>query len=165
MHRLLEKVEKELDNIGDKGLTSSNLDTTFKLIDIYKDIKESEYYDCKTREGDSYDARRRGSDGRYMSGRDYWDERYHDGDWEARGRYNIDDKYNRYMTRMKEGMEKYTEGRDRYRNNGDSSDRMVDGIDMTMDAICMFVESLADFAETSKEKEIIRKHLNKMKNV
>ena len=29
---------RELENIGDKGITSSNLDTTFKLIDIYKDI-------------------------------------------------------------------------------------------------------------------------------
>lgn len=40
MHKLLERVEKELENIADKGLSSSNLETTYKLIDIYKDIKE-----------------------------------------------------------------------------------------------------------------------------
>ena len=45
MHELLEKVTRELEKIGDKGLTSSNLDTTYKLIDIYKDIKESLYYE------------------------------------------------------------------------------------------------------------------------
>lgn len=44
MHKLLEKVEKELHNIAEKGISSANLDTTYKLIDIYKDIKESEYY-------------------------------------------------------------------------------------------------------------------------
>ena len=40
MHKLLEKVEKELHNIAEKGISSANLDTTYKLIDIYKDIKE-----------------------------------------------------------------------------------------------------------------------------
>ena len=45
MHKLLERVEKELENIADKGLSSSNLETTYKLIDIYKDIKEHKYYD------------------------------------------------------------------------------------------------------------------------
>jgi hypothetical protein len=45
MDELLRKVKKELETIGDKGLTSSNLDTTFKLIDIYKDIKEACYYE------------------------------------------------------------------------------------------------------------------------
>ena len=36
MHKLLEKVEKELHNIAEKGISSANLDTTYKLIDIYK---------------------------------------------------------------------------------------------------------------------------------
>jgi hypothetical protein len=45
MEELLRKVRKELDAIGDKGLTSSNLETTYKLIDIYKDIKEACYYE------------------------------------------------------------------------------------------------------------------------
>lgn len=49
MQRLEERVCKELENIGDKGLTSSNLDTTYKLIDIYKDIKEAHYYEVKAK--------------------------------------------------------------------------------------------------------------------
>lgn len=143
--RLLDRVEKELDAIADKGLTTSNIDLAFKLIDIYKDIKESKYYDC---EAENYNGK-------------YWDGRYN-GSWEARG--NSDGRYDRYITRMKEGIEQYNNGRNRYRN-GDSQERMIDGIDMTMSAICMFVESLADFAETSKEKEVIRKHVEKMKNI
>ena len=65
MHKLLEKVEKELDNIAEKGITNSNLDTTYKLIDIYKDIKESKYYETNSG-GNEYDARMRDSRGRYM---------------------------------------------------------------------------------------------------
>ena len=38
MKELKNKVKKELDTIAEKGLTSSNLETTYKLVDIYKDI-------------------------------------------------------------------------------------------------------------------------------
>ena len=66
MRELLDKVEKELEKVGDKGLTSSNLDSTYKLIDIYKDIKEAKYYEKMCQEYDSNDERRRDSKGRYM---------------------------------------------------------------------------------------------------
>ena len=42
---------------------------------------------------------------------------------------------------------------------------MIDGIEMVMSSVCMFVESLFDFAESPTEKEIIRKHLDKMKKM
>jgi hypothetical protein len=42
MDELMRRVKKELSTIADKGLTSSNLDTAYKLIDIYKDIKEAD---------------------------------------------------------------------------------------------------------------------------
>ena len=35
MQELKNKVKKELEGIGEKGLTSSNLETAYKLIDIY----------------------------------------------------------------------------------------------------------------------------------
>lgn len=34
-----------------------------------------------------------------------------------------------------------------------------------MYAVCMFVESAMDFAESPEEKEIIRKHVQKLKNL
>lgn len=175
MHRLLEKVENELENIANKGLTSSNLEAAYKLIDIYKDIHEAKYYKTETekeKEEGRYEAR--GGRGRYSEG-DY--DRYERGgrggssgssnSYNARGSYNlynIDDRTQRQMERMREGMEYYDEGRGRYRG-GDSEERMIDGIEMTMSAICNFVECLYDYAETSKEKEIIRKHIEKMKKL
>lgn len=158
MHKLLERVEKELDGIGDKGLNSSNLDTTYKLIDIYKDIKESEYYDTKINKN-SYNEPRRDGRGRYMEyDRDF------DKDWERDDRYERFGPMGRYFLRLEDEVDNYNMARNRYRKGG-SQDRVVDGIDMVMEAIHKMVECLIDYAETSQEKEIIRKHIDKMKNI
>lgn len=45
------------------------------------------------------------------------------------------------------------------------STRIEDGIDMVMDAIHKMVECLYDYAETAQEKEIVRKHIDKMKSL
>lgn len=166
MEELLHKVKKELGNIADKGLTSSNLDTTYKLIDIYKDIKEAEYYE-KCNEEDTYGARGRDSRGRYR-GEDEWDRNYSRGG--NGGTYNHDRYYplnerdERYFTRMREGIYNYNEGRNRYRD-GDSKERMIDGVDMAMGALVNFVEYMMDNVETSQEKEVIRKHIEKLKKM
>lgn len=149
--RLLERVEKELDAIADKGLTSSNLDTTYKLIDIFKDIKESCYYECMTDKGND----------RYSGDKEYW-HRDRDRDWDRRG--GVDDRTERYLTRVHEGLENYNTGKMRYRN-GDSNTRLIEGMEMTMEAIQMFISYLMDYAETSQEKEVIRKYIDKIKNL
>lgn len=178
MNKLTERVEKELGSIAEKGLTSSNLDTAYKLIDIYKDIKESKYYQSEVEEknfGGDYDmSQRRDSRGRYMGNRyseyNRYDREDYDrsGYWEANGRYGnypyLDERSRRYLDRMMEGIDSYNEGKDRYRH-GEKEDRMLDGIEKAMSAVCMFVESIADFAETTEEKEIIRNHINKMKKI
>lgn len=167
MRELLEKVERELEKIGDKGLTSSNLDTTFKLIDIYKDIKESEYYQHMCEDEKSYDARRRDSRGRYMGhDEDDYDARGDRGG--SRGRYNTyypwGEREERYFDRIRQGMDEYAEGRGRYRD-GSSQDKMLDGIELAMTALVSFVETLYDHVETTKEKEVIRGHIEKLKKL
>jgi len=170
MHDLKAKVKKELDNIAEKGLTSSNLEATNKLVDIYKDIVEI----CEKEEGGEngmYEARGgRGENYRdSYSGYDDYDARGRSRDSRGRymdnyGHYPMDEKTERYLRRIREGMEDYNEGRNRYRD-GDSDQRMVEGIEMTMGAIVNFVESLMDIAETSKEKEIVRRYVDKIKKV
>lgn len=145
MEELKRKVKKELESIGEKGLTSSNLDTTYKLVDILKDICEIE------EKSESYDGRSRDSRGRYMG-----EDRYN--------HYPLDERSERHFDRMREGMYNYNEGKSRYRD-GDSKQRMIDGVEMTMGAIVNFVESMVDFAETATEKEIVRKYVDKLKNI
>lgn len=151
--KILEKVEAELENISNKGLTNSNLDATFKLIDIYKDIKESEYYENQIDNG-SYNGMRDRNYGRY-----YDDSRRMSGE-----RYDHYGPMSRYFMRIEDDLDNYCSSRDRYRN-GDSSERIEEGMDMIMESIHKFVECLADYAETSREKEVIRKHIDKMRDI
>ncbi len=65
---------------------------------------------------------------------------------------------------MREGMYNYRDGRSRYRD-GDSKDKMIDGVDMAMGALVNFVEYMLDNVETSHEKEVIRKHIEKLKKM
>lgn len=159
MEELLRKVEKELDNIGDKGITSSNLDTTYKLIDIYKDIKEACYYEDMSK--DSYGARSRDSRSRYND----WDENKYRGDYGHDRYYPLSERDERYLNRMREGLYTYNEGRNRYRDGDGGKERMIDGVEMAMGALVNFVEYMMDNVETSQEKESIRKYIDKLKKV
>lgn len=78
--------------------------------------------------------------------------------------YNINSTLEVANVPVGAGMSDYNAGRNRYRDGGSES-RMIDGIEMTMGAVVNFVENLIDYAETSQEKEIIRKYVNKLKNV
>ena len=42
---LCARIEDELSKIADNGLTTGNLEMTYKLIDMYKDIKNTQYWD------------------------------------------------------------------------------------------------------------------------
>ena len=40
MQNLCKIIERELEKIAEKGLTTSNLETAYKLVDMYKDLKK-----------------------------------------------------------------------------------------------------------------------------
>lgn len=175
MERILENVQREMKQIGEQGINANNIDVLYKLVDIEKDIYEIKE---KQKEGgkdsmmrggymdrDNYGAR--GRDGRYMDGRGGGNSSgYSDGGYGARGNYRggYDDRIYQHLDRIMEGADDYQYGRDRYRDSG-SQDRMEEGLEKLMYALCVFIESMADFAETPEEKEIIRRHIQKMKNL
>lgn len=173
MHKLAQDIKKEIKQIEETGLNAGNLDAVGKMVDIYKDIKEinemegNEMRDYRYGREDytynegrgGYGARMRDSRGRYMEGD------YNEGRGSNYGRggnfINMDPRMWDRLERIMEGAEMYEYGRDRYRGGG-SEERMIDGIEKLMYAVCTFVESMMDFAETPQEKEIIRKHVQKM---
>ena len=53
MKKLCELIETELQKIVDKGFTNTNLETAYKLVDMYKDLKNTEYWETK---GEYYDT-------------------------------------------------------------------------------------------------------------
>lgn len=48
MEKLCGLIEDELKKVVDKGLNVSNLEVAYKLVDMYKDIKNTEYWDVKS---------------------------------------------------------------------------------------------------------------------
>ena len=69
-----------------------------------------------------------------------------------------------HLDRINDGVEMYDYGRERYQH-GDSEERIYEGLEKLMYAVCMFVESAMDFAETPEEKDIIRRHVQKMSSM
>lgn len=170
MDKLVENIKKELKEIEEQGLTSNNLDTVAKLTEILKDVEEIK----KMEDG-----------GRRMDYRDggYRDKGYRTDEYPRR--YRNEDEYGRWMPprydrigpyrgndprmrdkieRIMEGVDMYEYGRDRYMH-GDNDGRLYDGLEKLMYAICMFIESTMEFAETPQEKEIIRKHIQKLQHI
>lgn len=153
MEKILENVQSEIKQIGEQGINANNIDVLFKLVDIEKDI-----YEIKEKQGGG--SMMRG----YFERDDYGSRR-------DRGRYmdrprgtSRDDRMYQHLDRIMEGADDYQYGRDKYRDSG-SYDRMEEGLEKLMYAVCVFVESMCDFAETPEEKEIIRRHIQKIKNV
>lgn len=162
MEKLIEQVKKELKEIQDKGLSASNLDLATKLTELQKELYEVQKLERGGSE-DMYGSRY--NDGYnvkfYRDGGGYNDGGYND-DYGRRGRNGrYMNPMRDQMARMMDGMEQYEYGRDRYMHGGDEN-RIYDGLEKLMYAMCMFAESAMEFAETPQEKEIIRKHLQKM---
>lgn len=219
LKKLEELVTKELEQITEKGLTSANLETTYKLIDILKDIKEVEEAGKETEGGGEdmkyFERGGRGGRGGYNGmypmdygeygesgynarGGGYNEGGYNAGGYNARGGYNAQGggynqggggynaqgggggynarggRYQHYgpdierfyekLERMMECVEEYFMGKNRY-HDGAHPGHMVEGLEKTMYAVCTLVESLMDTAETPEEKETIRKHIEKIKNL
>lgn len=177
MHKLLENTEKELKQIEEIGLNSNNVDNTFKLTTIAKNIYKIEDYKKGGSRMRYFDYNRGGYNDSEYGARRYRDNNYRDSDYpmyddygrrgvpgSGRGRYRGDEKINEHLDRIMDSADMYMYGRERYRDSGDS-DRVVEGLEKLMYAVCTFVESTMDFAETSEEKEIVRKHIQKMKNL
>lgn len=184
MEKLMEMVKKELGEIENKGITANNLELVGKLSNIYKDLAKGKHYEEESKQGGQemteYGRYREGGGGGYgTSYRDGYRDGYNDGggsggygaysDYGRRGvpgsgrRYS-NSRMSEHIEKMREGADQYEYGRERYMHGGDES-RVVEGLEKLMYAVCMLVESTMDFAETPAEKEIIRKHIQKISRI
>ena len=194
MKKMCELIEMELGKIAEKGLTTSNLETAYKLIDMYKDLKNTEYWETK---GEYYDTVLMEMQGGY-SERDY---SMMDDDYAMRGRKR--DRMGRYSREDGMGGQSYARGRDgrggnnrgsnQYSRDGGYSqndggysmyDRYMDAkqsyrSNQSMDGKQKLMESLEDYmddftekikemyrdSETGEERELIGKFMTKLQNI
>ena len=184
MDKLKEQVKKELAEMGNKGINANNLEVINKLAEIYKNLEKAEKLQKESKEEEGGQWMQ--DYGRYRDGggsyRDGYRDGYNDGgtgggggygtyaDYgrrgvpgSGRGRYN-NSRMRDHMERMMDGMDQYEYGKERYMHGNDDA-RMVEGLEKLMYALCMFVESAMDFAESPQEKEVIRKHIQKISRI
>jgi len=145
-------VEKPLETIVKDGVSASNLDYLYKLIDIQKDIANIEYWEAKEEKFMRY-----GEYGNY--GRGNYERRARD----SRGRYmghrpedRIDEMYMNYQA--------YSEGREAYGRSGNYSakeDSMM-CLESMLESMVDFVKMLKEEAGSQEEIELIHKHIKKL---
>lgn len=147
--KMLDVICEEIDKIADKGLTTGNLDTAFKLIDMYKDLKTvegmEEYDDDRYSQARGRMRAKRDSMGRYSRG-------YDDGN-----SYDDDD----YSER------RYMDSKRMYRNDHSmaSKQSMLADLEDFMGDIHNKLKELKRDADTPEERETIDKYIKMLERM
>lgn len=189
MKKMCELIEMELGKIAEKGLTTSNLETAYKLIDMYKNLKNTEYWETK---GEYYDTvlmemqggyserdyammdddyamrgRKRDRMGRYaredgMGGQSY----ARGGRRDNRGRYSREGGYSQndggdYM------YNRYMDAKQSYRSNQsmDGKQKLMESLEDYMDDFTEKIKEMSRDADSAEERELINKFMNKLQTI
>lgn len=172
MHKLRENAEKELKAIEEKGLTSSNLDNAYKLVEIMKGVDKIEMMQDGgeySRDGYSRDMEDYSRDGGYGGGnsrdRGYSRDNYDNGNSYRRGR---NQRTGEYMHRPNYSrlsgddtdMDEYRNRKREYSNSRDegSKGRMLDALEDFMCGVSSMVKQICRDADCREEREIVKKY-------
>ena len=184
MKKLCEVIENELHKIAEKGLTTSNVDTAYKLVDMYKDLKNTDYWETKgeyymavldemqggysNNDGysmtDDYSMRGRKRDrmGRYSRE----DGMMNDGQSMARSRggrgrgYSMNDGGYSMYDRVMDAKQSY-----RSDKSHDSKQRLMESLEDYMDDFTEKIKDMARDADSQEERELINKFMTKLQNI
>ena len=174
MHKLRENAEKELKAIEEKGLSQSNIDNAYKLVEIVKGVDKIEMM----QDGGGYSR-----DGYSRDMEDYSWERggySRNGDYSREGNYSNDyDNGNSYRRGRNQRTGEYMhrpnysrlsgddtdmdEYRNRKREYSDSRDegskgRMLDALEDFMCGVSSMVKQICRDADCREEREIVKKY-------
>lgn len=184
MEKLCGLICEELDKIADKGLTTGNLETAYKLVDMYKDLKDAEYRTVKKEyyeqemDMDGYsEARKRDSMGRYSRADGRMTSDY-DRDSSYRGRrsgeHYVRGHYSRDGYSRDSGMDAYSGNYDRYMDSKASyrsskspecKQRLMDTLENYMDDFSRQMEEMLRDSDCQEERATIKRYLDKIKNI
>ena len=192
MKKFCEIIETELGKIAEKGLTTSNLDAAYKLVDMYKDLKNTDYWETK---GEYYDTVLIEMQGGYSHN----DGRMMDDDYSMRGRkrdrmgrYSRDDgmsydggqSYARGGRRDNRGRysrdggyamndggysmyDRYMDAKQSYRSNQsmDGKQKLMESLEDYMDDFTEKIKEMSRDADSAEERELINKFMTKLQNI
>lgn len=135
--RLCEYIEK----VGTMNLDATDIDYLYKVVDIYKDLKEVENMN-------NY--------GNYNGYGNYGEEY---------GRRGVDSRYRgeSYMDGMRDSYRNYEEARNEYnRGNYGAKEDGLKELEYMMHAAMKFIKMVKEEATSPEEQEIVRKHIMKI---
>ena len=144
-NKVIEKMKESINNQLEQGLNTQNIDVLYKLVDIYKDMKEVENMNYG-----NYMGRNVGYD---SYGRNYGNMEY----GRNYGRQGYDSKYrgDEYIDRMHNEYGRYMESRNRY-GAGEESDK---AFHFMTKALGEYIEFLYEEAETPQQKQQLQQAL------
>ena len=171
MHKLRENAEQELKEIEKKGLSSSNIDNAYKLVEIMKGVDKIEMMQDGgySQEGYSRDMEDYSREGGYGGGngrdRGYSRDNYDNGNSYRRGR---NQRNGQYMHRPNYSrlsgddtdMDEYRNRKREYSNSRDegSKGRMLDALEDFMCGVSSMVKQICRDADCREEREIVKKY-------
>lgn len=187
MHKLRENAEKELKAIEEKGLTSSNLDNAYKLVEIMKGVDKIEMMQDGgySQEGYSRDMEDYSREGGYGCGNsNYSRERggysreggysndydngnsYRRGRSATTGRYVHRPNYSR-LSGEDTDMDRYRESKREYSNSRDdgAKNKMLDALEDFMSGLCGMMKQLTKDADCREEREVIQNWCRKIAEI
>lgn len=189
MTRLIDRICDELDKIAEKGLNTSNLETAYKLVDMYKDLRNTEYWDQKaeyyaavlaemqggySQDGgysmnDGFSERRKRDDrGRFSRDDGRMDSSYNQGNSYRRGYFGNRGGYSRndggYVD---DTYDHYMDQKQSYRStkSPECKQRLIAALDEHMDKFTKQVEEALRDSDCAEERAAIRHYLDKLKNM
>jgi hypothetical protein len=137
MKEMIERAEKFIEKCGKVELDSVDIDYLFKVVDVYKDLKEVENmnYGEYNRYGEEYG--RRGVDSRYRA--------------------------SKYMDGMRGSYEAYEDYRGEYnRGNYGAKEDGLKELEYMLHALVKFAKTIKEEATSPEEQEIVRRHFMKI---
>lgn len=176
-YKLLQTIHEELDKIADKGLNTNNLETAYKLIDMWKDMENVEYWKCKEEyynqvmdemeSGEYSEARRkRDSMGRY-SRADGMSQSY-DNDSSYRGTRGKNYGRSRYSRANGPAYDDYMNQKQSYRSGVKDEDckrRMLAALEEHMDELTEELGEMSKDADCREERETMKRYIEKLRNM
>lgn len=182
MEKMCGLICDELDKIAEKGLNTGNLETAYKLIDMYKDLKNTEYWEIKSEyymdEMSEYsEARKRDRMGRYSRDGGYQvPDRAYDSDssYARRGEHYVRGHYSRaggdYARNdgySGDTYGKYLDSKQSYRSSKspECKQRLMSTLEDYMSDFSRQMEEMLRDSDCAEERSTIKRYLDKIKDI
>ena len=157
MDKLEQRICDELDKIAEKGINTSNLETTYKLIDMYKDLRtvsameEAGYSETMAYENYPMSmARGRGRNAKR----------------DAMGRYSREGMHDDMMMNSRDYAEaRYSQAKMDYRNSRAGKNDVMDSLNEKMRELKNELKEMSRDSDFPEERQQIDKYVKMLENV